>query len=377
MDLMTRAEFEELVGESGATKLSLFAPTHRVATARESDEDRLRWKNLLTTVQDTLVAEGAERREVEEMLAPAWELHGDAMAWSHMGDGLAMFLRPGWSASYRVPLEVPELAAYGDGFILSPVLPLLSDQNYVVLALSQKAVRVLRGSRDRIGELDVPGVPEAFGEVYDEGRQPDSVPRASTTGRGGQAVFHGPGGMDNLHKEDVVEFFRMVARGVEEHLAGRSIPLILAGLPEWVAVYRELNGYPHLVDAAIERNPDDMSADDLRAAAWELVSERLEAETSRLLDRLNEQRAHGTGVVDPHETLTAAREGRVDTLLLTADGCYGPSHDGRVVVLPSDGDGDVCALADAAARATLRNGGAVRVVAELPEDATVGAVLRY
>lgn len=294
-----------------------------------------------------------------------------------MGDGLAMFLRPGWSASYRVPLEVPELAAYGDGFILSPVLPLLSDQNYVVLALSQKAVRVLRGSRDRIGELDVPGVPEAFGEVYDEGRQPDSVPRASTTGRGGQAVFHGPGGMDNLHKEDVVEFFRMVARGVEEHLAGRSIPLILAGLPEWVAVYRELNGYPHLVDAAIERNPDDMSADDLRAAAWELVSERLEAETSRLLDRLNEQRAHGTGVVDPHETLTAAREGRVDTLLLTADGCYGPSHDGRVVVLPSDGDGDVCALADAAARATLRNGGAVRVVAELPEDATVGAVLRY
>ncbi len=377
MDLMTRAEFEELVGESGATKLSLFAPTHRVATARESDEDRLRWKNLLTTVQDTLVEEGRDRREVDELLGPAWDLHGDAMAWSHMGDGLAMFLRPGWSASYRVPLEVPELAACGDGFILSPVLPLLSDQNYVVLALSQKDVRVLRGSRDRIGELDVPGVPEAFGEVYDEGREPGSVPRANATGRAGQAVFHGPGGSDNIHKEDVVEFFRQVARGVEEHLAGRSIPLILAGLPEWVAVYRELNTYPHLVDEAIERNPDDMRADELRGAAWDHVASRLAREKTRLLDRLNEQRARGTGVVDPHETLSAARDGRVDTLLLTAEGCYGQAHDGRVVLLPSDGDGDVCALADAAARATLRNGGAIRVVEELPEEATVGAVLRY
>ena len=43
----------------------------------------------------------------------------------------------------------------------------------------------------------------------------------------------------------------------------------------------------------------------------------------------------------------------------------------------TDDDGDVCALADAAARATLRNGGAIRVVEELPEEATVGAVLRY
>lgn len=377
MDLMTRAEFEELVGESGAGKLSLFTPTHRVATARDSDEDRLRWKNLLTTVQDTLVAEGADRRDVDELLAPAWELHGDAMAWSHMGDGLAMFLRPGWSATYRVPLELPELAAYGDGFVLSPVLPLLSDQNYVVLALSQKDVRVLRGSRDRIGELDVPGVPQAFSEVYDDGRQADSVPRPNATGRAGQAVFHGPGGMDNLHKEDVVEFFREVARGVEDHLAGRSIPLILAGLPEWVAVYRDLNGYPHLVGPAIERNPDDMSADELRDAAWELVSARLAQEKSRLLDRFHEQRARGTGAADPHETLVAAGEGRVDTLLLTADGCYGTAHDGKVVMLSSDDDGGVCALADAAARATLRNGGSVRIIEELPEEAMVAAVLRY
>ena len=58
MDLMTRAEFEELVGDGDGTRVSLFVPTHRVGTTKESDEDRLRWKNLLGAAEDTLVKEG-------------------------------------------------------------------------------------------------------------------------------------------------------------------------------------------------------------------------------------------------------------------------------------------------------------------------------
>src|SRR5690606_1249282 len=122
----------------------------------------------------------------------------------------AMYLAPGWSAMYRVPLELPELAAIGSGFVLGPVLPLLSDQNYVVLTLSQRHVRVLRGSRDRIGELDVPSVPSAFEDVFEpDGPASDSVPRPTASGRSGQAgsVYYGGGSADNVHKEDVTEFF--------------------------------------------------------------------------------------------------------------------------------------------------------------------------
>lgn len=379
MDLMTRAEFEQLVGGGSGTRVSLFVPTHRVGGAKEADADRLRWKNLLTAVEGALLEDGHERRQAEELLAPAWELHGDGMAWSHMGDGLAMFLAPGWSATYRVPLELPDLGAVGPSFLLGPVLPLLSDQNYVVLTLSQKHVRVLRGSRDRIGELDVPAVPEAFDDVFEaDGPQSDSVPRPNASGRSGPAgaVYYGSSSLDNAHKEEVVEFFREVAKGVEQHLAGRSIPMILAGLPEWVAVYRELNTYPHLVEGAIEHNPDDMSAEELRAAAWELVEQRLGHERERLLDRFHEQRARGTGAADPESVATAASEGRVDTLLMTTDGCYAGHPDGPAVVRPMR-DGDVCGVVDSAARATLRNGGAVRMLDELPDGSPAVAVLRY
>ncbi|GAA1180138.1 hypothetical protein GCM10009584_22620 [Ornithinimicrobium humiphilum] len=380
MDLMTRAEFEELVGDGDGTRVSLFIPTHRVGGGKESEADRLRWKNLLGAVEAALLEDGHEQRDVAQLLAPARELHGDGMAWSHMADGLAMYLAPGWSAMYRVPLELPELAAIGSGFVLGPVLPLLSDQNYVVLTLSQRHVRVLRGSRDRIGELDVPSVPSAFEDVFEpDGPASDSVPRPTASGRSGQAgsVYYGGGSADNVHKEDVTEFFREVARGVEEHLAGRTIPMILAGLPEWVAVYRTINTYPHLLDAAIERNPDDMSADDLRTAAWGLVETRLAQDSARLLDRYQEQLARGNGAATPEDVAAAAAEGRVDTLLISADGCYTGNPDGPAIVRPGRDEDDVCGVVDAAARATLRNGGAVRVLEELPDGAPVAAVMRY
>lgn len=380
MDLMTRAEFGELMDEGEGTRVSLFIPTHRVGTAKESDEDRLRWKNLLGATHDALVEQGLERTEIDALLQPARDLHANSRAWSQMAEGLAMFLRKDWHASYRVPMDLPELGAVGSSFVLTPVLPMLSDRNYVVLTLSQKDVRVLRGGRDRIGEMELPSVPKAFDDVFDvaDGPQSDAVPRPNTSGRmttGAGAVYYGADSLDNEHQKDVIEFFREVAKGMEDHLAGRSVPMVLAGLPEWVAAYRDLNTYPHLLGTAIERNPDDMSPDDLRLAAWELVSGRLERENARLVDRFHEQRARGTGAVGAGDVARAALEGRVDTLLLTADGCYSGGTSGPEIVSP-DAD-DECAVTDAAVRDTLRTGGTIRVLDRLPDDATVAAVLRY
>lgn len=378
MDLLTRAEFEKLAAPAEGVHVSLFMPTHRVGNGRESDADRLQWKNMLTAVESTLVEDGMPKGEAADLLAPAWDLHGDGMAWSHMADGLAAFLRAGEMSTFRVPVEMPQLAAVGNGFVIGPTLPLLTDQTFLVLALSQKNVRVLRGSRDRIGELDLPDVPSAFEDVFEkEGPQSDSVPRPNASGRvSGGAVYYGSSSLDNVHKEDVVEFFREVADGVHRYISGRTIPMVLAGLPEWVAVYRDVTRYPHVLDEAVEHNPDAMSADQLREAAWELVSHRLSTEAARLIDRLEEQRGHGSGATGAEEVLTAANEGRVDTLLITPEGCWGNGSGTEVVRLGGVAE-DPCELVDVAAMQTLRTGGAVRVVDELPGGVPAAAVLRY
>jgi hypothetical protein len=376
MDLLTRADFESLVeSREGVDHVSLFMPTQR--GGREAEADRLRFKNLLAAVESALLEEGRPRAEVARILRPAWDLHGDARAWNAMADGLACWLRDGEMRSYRVPVELPEIAAVGESFIIGPALPMLTDQTFIVLALSQKKVRVLRGSRSRVGELDLPDVPRSFEEVFEpDGPRSDTVPRP-TAGHGGGAggTFpYGSGADDNVHKEEVTEFFRAVADGVHKHIAHRTLPMVLAGLPEWVAVYRDVNRYPHVLDQAIERNPDDLTDEQLQAAAWQLVEQRLRSEAMVLMDRLGEQRGRGGGAVGPEQVLAAAREGRVDTMLVTPDGCW---RGGTGVVHLGGLAEDPCALIDAAAMATLRTGGAVRVVDELPEGQLAAAVLRY
>ena len=52
------------------------------------------------------------------------------------------------------------------------------------------------------------------------------------------------------HRRAVTKAAALTAVGYEEPspIQAQAIPMILAGLPEWVAVYRELSTYPHLLD---------------------------------------------------------------------------------------------------------------------------------
>lgn len=84
------------------------------------DARSIRWKNLLSQVEATLSERGLPADEIEALLAPAVELRDDRLAWSYMGDGLAMFLRPGSHRLFRVPVAVPEVATVGDHFVLGP-----------------------------------------------------------------------------------------------------------------------------------------------------------------------------------------------------------------------------------------------------------------
>ena len=47
-----------------------------------------------------------------------------------------------------------------DRFHVSPLLPLIAgDGHFFVLALSQNQIRLLEGTRDRVEEVELPGVP--------------------------------------------------------------------------------------------------------------------------------------------------------------------------------------------------------------------------
>ncbi len=84
---------------------------------------------------------------------------------------MAFFLAPQVFHAYRVPLLLDELGVVAHRFHIKPLLPLLSgDGHFFVLALSQKAVRLLQGTQYSISEVELPGVPQGIAEAlrYDE-----------------------------------------------------------------------------------------------------------------------------------------------------------------------------------------------------------------
>ncbi|RMB61286.1 baeRF3 domain-containing protein [Tessaracoccus antarcticus] len=382
MDLLTSKDISELAASAAdGTHVSLFLPTHRYGSGVQADQ--LQWKNLISGVESKLL-ETLRRPDVEALLQPARDLQMDAMAWQYMSDGLAMFLRPGWHQTYRLPAPLPELATVGDHFITGPLMHLLSgDEHYLLLALSQNEVRLMDGSRHTVVQVELDEVPTSLADVV-EPREPRSntVTRPASSGSRGRAVFYGHGtGDDAAGEADLKRFLRQVATGMHDILRGQSAPLVLVGLDPTVAAYREVSDYGHVLPEAVIRNPDDLSPEQLHELAWPHVEARLRDERSALIDRFHELNGTGRVTSDLAAVREAASQGRVDTLFLRANPWCWEEVAGDelpVVLLGADGRYAECEALDAAAVDTLANGGKVHATSqEVVSDSQVAAILRY
>lgn len=387
MDLLTSADVEKLTasGDPGE-RVSLFMATHRFGGDVQGDP--LRFKNLLTGVQSVLAERGMRKAEIDELLASAWALQQDAMAWKYMSDGLAVYLRRGWLRVFRVPVTLPEVATIGDRFVVGPLLGLLSgDEHFLLLALSQRRVRLLEGSRDRVEELELGEIPTSLLGIT-ESTEPRSHTMArqlsGAAGRGGPAVFYGGYGVReaSVKKEEIQRFLRQVADGVSDYLGNRDLPMVLVGLTEVLAMYRDVNGYANVLPDMVERNPDELSAEELHEAAWPAIARSLGEKGRRAVARMAEMHGTGRASTDPQVIEDAASQGRVATLFLLADTrCWEQSSSGspNVVQLGRDETFAHCELLDRAAADTLTRGGEVFALPELAlaGAADLAAVFRY
>ncbi|MGO1383643.1 MAG: baeRF3 domain-containing protein [Arachnia sp.] len=382
MDLLTDKDIQKLAttGNDGV-HVSLLMPTHRYGA--EVQADQLQWKNLVNGVEAVLQEE-MRRPDIEALLKPARDLQHDSMAWQYMSDGLAMFLTPDSQQTYRLPAPLPELATVGDRFITGPLMHLLSgDEHYLMLGLSQNEVRLLDGSRHSVVQVELDSFPTSLEDAIEPAESRSStMARPTGGGRGGRAVFFGHGtGDDSARENDLNLFMRQVADGLSEILRDQHIPLVLVGLDASVAAYRDANKYGNVLDEAVIRNPDQLSAQELHDLAWPIVEARLRAERQTVIDRFHELNGTGRVASDLSAVGEAAEQGRVDTLFLRAQPwCWERTSrdDLAVVRLGKDERYAECEALDKAAVDTLSNGGVVYATShQVADDSEVAAIMRY
>ncbi len=325
------------------------------------------------------------RPDVEALLAPARDLQENVLAWQYMSDGLAMFLRPDGQRTFRVPAPMPELAAVGNRTVMGPMLRLFAgDERFLLLALSQREIRLMEGSRNTVEQVQLTDVPTSVADAVDpqEPRSDTMTRAAASAGRAGPAVFYGHGAGDrHLKKDEVVRFLRQVSSGLRDVLAGETAPLVLFGLEPLVVTYREVNGYEHLLDEAVVHSSDQLSIGQLHERAWPLVERRLRDARGQVIERFHG--LQGTSLVSSDLTTVAeaAADGRVETLFVQADPwCWEQvaGNDPAIVELGSDPRYAEFEQVDAAAVATLKNGGRVYATSQtVVPDRQVAAIFRY
>ncbi len=376
MDHLTLTDLKQFLRHPGKPCVSLYQPT----TPGGAEQDPILWKNLLADADNCLQSLGLYPLQARGVLAPAAALLEDRSFWKQAGAGLACFLAPGLHRILRLAKPAGPRVHVSNLFMIKPLLPLLAaEQNFLVLALSQKSVKLWRGNSLDLHPVDVKTLPRDLADALKfHDRDEPLMYHTRRTGGTWSAIYHGQGVGIDTFKDDLLLYFQQIDRGLHELLREEKTPLIVASVEYLLPIYRQANTYPHLLAEGIAGSPDHMKPRDLHAKAWKLAAPFAQLPQQRALALFD--RLHDTGrtCTAASEVLTAACQGQLETLFVAADAvCWGavdPTHHTvESHTEPQPGDED---MLNVAAVRMLMGKGAVYVLpaAEIPGGHTQAGI---
>ena len=362
--------------------LSLYQPTYRHRP--QNQQDPIRFRNLVKAMEYSLL-EKYPAREVQPLLAPFRALAADHDFWNHTLDGLAALGAPGLFRVYRLQRPVAELAVVADSFHTKPLMRILqSADRYQVLGLNRREIRLFEGSRYALDEVELAqGVPRTITDALgEELTEPHLTVSSHGTGAGGTPMRHGHGSKKDEVDTDTERFFRAVDRAVMEHHSRPSgLPLLLAALPEYHNLFRQVSHNPFLMADGIDIYPDALTADALRERAWKAVEPQYHARLAKLVDEFLEAKSRGLGADDLAQVAEAAVAGRVATMLIDADRHIPGRIDAETGQLKFDdlARPEVDDLLDDLGELVLKMGGQIVIVPaeRMPARTGIAAIYRF
>jgi len=380
MNVLTRNNLNLLMAVHKGPCVSVFMPMHR--SGPETQQDLIRFKNLIREAEERLITRGIPAPEGRELLESAQKLLRGDLFHQHQSDGLAMFLSPEVFRTYMLPFVFKELVIVTDRFHIRPLLPLLSgDGRYYILALSQNKVRLLQGTHYSVNEVSLADVPKNLAETLRDDDSWKELQMHSAIS-GGQGTFSSvTHGSEVDSKENIKRYFRRIDKGLHELVRDERVPLVLAGVDYLHPIYKEVNTYPHLMEAGVGGNPERLSAKELHAQSWTVVRPYFQKAQQEAVNRYKEFASSGRASNRVRKIILAASHGRIELLFVITDlqqwGTFDPGTD-EIHLHKKEKTGDEDLLEFAAIQ-TLLNGGTVYMVGaeKMPDTDPLAAVFRY
>lgn len=368
VDIPTQSEITRLVAARGEAQVSIYVKT--TPETQHIDAARTRLKQMTADVVAQLEAVGVAKRTIWPIEEQLDDLMDDDDFWRNQANSLALFVTSESLRSYRLPNHLTETVQVADRFHLKPLLRAVSmPQHAFILALAENEVRVIELLGDQPAqELRVPDLPKDAATVAGTA----NVNSRSYSGR------HGGG---EGQKHHLRQYCRQIDAALRGLLSGRSEPLILAATQPLLSIYRSVNSYAHLADAAIESSPVNMPPHDLGAAARSIVDGLNAASIAEFEALFAERGGENRAVSDVARAARAATFGAVETLLVDMDSVVPGLVDEETGEITFDKKDTAVSydVIDEIAGRVLANGGRVLAARrdDIPQGGELAAILRY
>ncbi len=368
VDIPTQAEVGKLVASRGEALISIYLKT--TPETQHIDAARTRLKQLTNDAVAQLEAVGVAKRTIWPIEEQLHDLVDDDDFWTMQANSLAVFVTPDSLRTHRLPNHLTETVQVADRFHLKPLLRAVSmPQHAFILALAENEVRVIELLGDQPAkEVRVPNMPR------------DAASVAGTANVNSRS-YSGRQGSGEGQKHHLRQYCRRIDAALRGLLSGRSEPLILAATDPLLSIYRSINTYAHLADAAIETSPARIPAHDLGTEARRIV-DQLNAASVAAFGRLYAERENeGRATTQIAQAARAATFGAVDTLLVDMDSVVPGLVDEATgeITLDEEDSAVSYGVVDEIAGRVLANGGRVLAVrrGDIPQETELAAILRY
>lgn len=368
LDLPTLPDIKALTEARDPVSVSFYLAT--TPQTQDIGAARTRLLQMLKEAEGQLAAAGIEKRSIWPISEQVHDLLDDDPFWQKQAHALAVFVTPTRLITHRFAARITETVQVSDRFHIKPLLRSVTvPQSGYVLALEEDRVRVLDVTAgERAVEIKIPDMPKDAHSAAGTA----SINARSASGR----VQGGEG-----QKLRLRQYARKVDAALRPFLSGRAEPLILAASEPLLSIFRSVNSYPGLIDAAIEESPAKMSEADIKDRAQPMIRARHAVRVAGALDAFSARENEGRATTDIAIAARAATFGAVDVLLVDMDEVIAGTVDettGAVSFAKSESAASYGVVDEIAGR-VLASGGTVLAVrkADLPGQAALAAVLRF
>ena len=291
MDVLTRSEIQKLANIKQNPAISIVIPTG----TSDFGVLRSRFRQKLIEARDAITLENNDQSLKHTALYAGYELLHDKEWWLKSDRSAVIYLAKGFIKAYHLADYNKAQISIGNEFNIVPLLDAVSDDEFHILALSQKKVKLLWSNRHVVEEIKLDDMPRAVSELVASNEV-----------------------LKNSKRPDIFHFLRSIDNTITPHLNLTKKPLVLVGLPHIAALYQGMSSYEQTMRKYVAKSPDGMTDIILRDRAWAALKPHARRDQrisysrfDRLIRTQPQKTARGI-----RQVMGAIAEGRVQTLFI-------------------------------------------------------------